>query len=169
MHYSEPRFCISCMAGIKFTALVVNICFSGPSGQSQLWEGFVVSNQYRCTILVWDAQFRQDNQSVTTRWCMLHISTGGFRCEERAMKRTIICCVSPRTVIETWTLECVFYKKYSGCCDMAKVLCILCTGSVVHIHQTLCTSTSVPLLRAGYCLFCAQIRPCCLILSYNTV
>ena len=44
---------------------------------------------------------------------------------------------SPRTVIETWALECVFYNKYSGCCDMAKVLCILCTGSVVHIHQTL--------------------------------
>ncbi len=64
---------------------------------------------------------------------------------------------SPSTVIETWALECVFYKKYSGCCDMAKVLCILCTGSVIHIHQTLCTSTSVPLLRVGFCLFCAQI------------
>ena len=45
---------------------------------------------------------------------------------------------SPRTVIETWALECVFYKKYSGCCDMARVFCILCTGSVVHSHQTLC-------------------------------
>ena len=44
---------------------------------------------------------------------------------------------SPRTLIETWALECVFYKKYYGCCDMAKVLYILCTGSVVHIHQTL--------------------------------
>ena len=44
---------------------------------------------------------------------------------------------SPSTVIETWALKCVFYKKYSGCCDMAKVLRILCTGSVVHIHQTL--------------------------------
>ena len=44
---------------------------------------------------------------------------------------------SPRTAIETWALECVFYKKFSGCCDMAKVLCILCTGRVVHIHQTL--------------------------------
>ena len=44
---------------------------------------------------------------------------------------------SPRTDIETWALECVFYKKYSGCCDMAKVLCMLSTGSIVHIHQTL--------------------------------
>ena len=52
------------------------------------------------------------------------------------MKRTIF-AVLPRTLIETWALECVFYKKYSGCCDTAKVLCILCTGSVVHMHQTL--------------------------------
>ena len=44
---------------------------------------------------------------------------------------------SPRTVIETWGLECIFYKKHSGCCDKAKALCILCTGSVVRIHQTL--------------------------------
>ena len=68
--------------------------FLGPSGQSLLSEGCVVSNQYRCTILIWDAQFRQDNQPVTTGWCMLHISTGGFRCEaRRATKRSIICCV----------------------------------------------------------------------------
>ena len=73
---------------------------------------------------------------------------------------------SPRTLIETWALKCVFHMKYG---DMAKVLCILCTGSVIHIHQTLCTSTSVPLLRVGFCLFCAQICPCCLIISYNTV
>ena len=66
---------------------------------------------------------------------------------------------SPRTLIETLALEYVFYKKYSGCCDMAKVLCILCTGIVVHIHQTLYTSTSVPLRRVGYCLFCAHICP----------
>ena len=46
------------------------------------------------------------------------------------MKRTIF-AVFPGTLIETRTLECVFYKKYSGCCDMAKVLCILCTGSSV--------------------------------------
>ena len=31
------------------------------------------------------------------------------------------------------------------------------------------TSTPVPLLGVGYCLFCAHICPCCLILSYNTV
>ena len=91
-----------------------------------------------------------------------------MRSEESDEAQHYLLC-SPRTLIETWALECVFYKKYSGCCDMAKVLCILCTGSVVHIHQTLYTSTSVPLLRVDYCLFCAQICPCCSILSYNTV
>ena len=74
---------------------------------------------------------------------------------------------SPSTVIETWALECVFYKKYSGCCDMAKVLCILCTGSVVHIHQTLYEH-----IRTTSCRLLFVLRtdmPCCLILSYNTV
>ena len=52
------------------------------------------------------------------------------------MKRTIF-AVLPRTLIETWALECVFYKKYSGCCDMVKVLCILCTGSIVHMSMLL--------------------------------
>ncbi len=28
---------------------------------------------------------------------------------------------SPRILIETWALECVFYKKYSRCCDTPKV------------------------------------------------
>ena len=40
------------------------------------------------------------------------------------MKRTMF-ALFPRTLIETWALEYVFYQKYSGCCDMAKVLCIL--------------------------------------------
>ena len=78
MHSSWPRFCIPCMAGLRFPALLVKMCFSGPSGQSPLWEGFVVSNQYRCTILICDAQCRQDNQPITTRRCMMHIITGGF-------------------------------------------------------------------------------------------
>ena len=99
-----------------------------------MWEGFVVSNQYRCTILIWDAQFRQDNQPVITRWCMLHISTGGFRCEARAMKRTIICCVPLELLLRNGHLS-VFSIR--GTLDMTKVLCILCIGSVVHIHQTL--------------------------------
>ena len=62
----------------------------------------------------------------------MHITTGELQIRSAPYLRC-----SPRTVIETWALECVFYKKYSGCCDMAKVLCILCTGSVVHINQTL--------------------------------
>ena len=53
------------------------------------------------------------------------------------MKRTIY-AVFPRTLIETWALECVFYQEYSGCCDVAKVLCILCTGasSISTKHYT---------------------------------
>ena len=43
---------------------------------------------------------------------------------------------SPRALIQIWALECVFYKNFSGWCDMAKVLCIFCAGNVVHIHQT---------------------------------
>ena len=68
-------------------------------------------------------------------WCTSQPADSRYEAR-RAMKRTIF-AVLPRTVIETWALECVFYKKYSGCCDMAKVLCILCTGSFVHIQQTL--------------------------------
>ena len=38
------------------------------------------------------------------------------------------------------------------------------------ISTTLYTSTSVgpTTFRVGYCLFCANICPCCLIMSYNT-
>ena len=165
MHYSGPRLCIPCMAGLRFPALVVKMCFSGPSGPSSLWEGSVVSNQYRCAILIWDARFRQDNQPVTMH-PLIHAARLNRRIQMRSESdeahHYLVC--SPRTLIETWALECVFYKKYSGCCGMAKVLCIFCAGSVLHIHQTLYTSTSVRLLRAGYCLFCAQICPCCLIL-----
>ena len=55
-----------------------------------------------------------------------------MRSERDEAHHYLLC--SSRTLIETWALVCVFYKKYYGCSDMAKVLCILCTGSVVHIH-----------------------------------
>ena len=122
MPYSGPRFCIPCMAGLRFPALVVKMCFSGPSGQSPLWEGFVVSNQYRCTILIWDAQFRQDIQSACHH-PLMHAAHLNWRIQIRSeideAHHYLLC--SPRAVIETWSLECVFYKKYSGCCDPPKV------------------------------------------------
>ena len=69
-----------------------------------------------------------------------------MRSESDEAHHYLLC--SPRTLIETWTLECVFYKKYSGCCDMANVLCILCTGSVahVHLHEHIRTTSSCRLL-----------------------
>ena len=90
------------MAGLRFPALVGKMCFSGPSGQSSLWEGFVVSNQYRCTILICDAQCRQYNQSITTRWCMMHLTTGGFPIRSEESDEAHHICSVPLELFRYW-------------------------------------------------------------------
>ena len=168
MHYSGPRFCIPCMAGLRFPALVVKMCFSGPSWQSPLFCRIQPVQMHHPHL----RRLVPSRQSACHRPLMhaAHLNPRiQMRSESDEAHHYLPC--SPRTRIEAWTLECVLYKKYSGCCDMAKVLCIVCTGSDLHIHQTLYTSTSVgpTTFRVGYCLFCAHICPCCLIMSYNTV
>ena len=143
MHYSGPRFCITCVAGFRFPALIVKMCFSGPSGQSPLFCRIQPVQMHHPHL----RRLVPSRQSAC-RHPLMHAAHLNRRIQMRResdeANHYLLC--SPRTRIESWALVCVLYKnlkKYSGCCDMAKVLCILCTGSDLHIHQTLYTSTSV--------------------------
>ena len=169
MHSSGPRFCIPCMAGLRSPAFVVKMCFSGPSGQSPLWEGFVVSNQYRCTFLICDVQCRQYNQPVTTRWCMMHLTTGGFPIRrEECDEACYICGVPLEMLLRHGHLSVFSIRSTLDVARWRKCSASYAPGasSTSTKHYT---TTSVPLIRVGYCLFCAHICPCCLILSYNMV
>ena len=89
--------------------------------------------QHRCTTLICD-----DNQHVNIRWRMMHLTTGGVqvRSEESNEAHLIGSVPYNITPIETWAVECVIYKNFSGWRDMAKVICIFCAGIATHVHQT---------------------------------
>ena len=117
MHSPWPRFCRGCMDSLSFPALVLQIASRDLTGHSKLWAIFVVSNQYRCTTLICDAQRQQDKHPITIHWCMRHVTTGCFqmRYEESGERWSApyFRCTS-RTPIEASALECVFYKNVSG-------------------------------------------------------
>ena len=117
MHYSGPRFCIPCMAGLRFPALVVKMCFSGPSGQSPLFCRIHPVQMHHPHLI----RLVPSRQSACHRPLMhaAHLNPRiQMRSESDEAHHYLLC--SPRTLIEAWVLECVLYKKYSGCCDMGE-------------------------------------------------
>ena len=69
---------------------------------------------------------------------LMHLTTGGYPIRSEESDEAHHICRDPlKLLLRHGYLSVCFYKNFSGCCDMAKVLCILCTGSVVHIHKTL--------------------------------
>ena len=120
MHYSGPRVCIPCMAGLRFPALVVKMCFSGPSWQSPLFCRIQPVQMHHPHL----RRLVPSRQSACHRPLMhaAHLNPRiQMRSESDEAHHYLLC--SPRTLIEAWILECVLYKKYSGCCDMATAAC----------------------------------------------
>ena len=97
MHYSGPRFYIPCMAGLRFPALVVKMCFSGPSGQSPLF----------CRIQ--PVQMHHPHLRRPLMHAAHLIPRIQMRSESDEAHHYLVC--SPRTLIEAWALECVLYNS----------------------------------------------------------
>ena len=134
MHYSGPRFCIPCMAGLRFPALVEKHVFLGTFRTVTIVRRFcrIQPVQMHHPHLIRPVPSRQSSCHHPLMHAA-HLNRRIHVLNDSDEAHHYLLC-SPRNLIEIWRLEYVFYKKYSGCCDMAKVLCILCTGSVVHIH-----------------------------------
>ena len=73
---------------------------------------------------------------------MLHISTGGFRCEARAMKRTIICCVPLELVLRHGHLNVFYIRSTLDVATWRNCSAFYALGAT-SISTTLYTSTSV--------------------------
>ena len=100
---------------------------------------------------------------------LMHLTTGEFPIRSEESDEAHHICGDPLELLLRHGYLSVFSIRTSldvGTWRNCSASYALGVSSISTKHYT---STSVPLLRVSYCLFCAQIWQCCLILSYNTV